>query len=165
MWKILAQNWYKLAARISNLLFCDCIQFLPYRPECWQCTKPLFNSFLHYIYSYKFIHTYKSTSMTILKNASRRKKKLPFLWLCWHVYKLRRRIPFCLCQFIIYTVTPLLKGQCHEIPIQLQFFFHESVSPKPLSISLGPFRIFSKSRGDIRSSIFCLDTFGWRVDR
>jgi hypothetical protein len=43
-----------------------------------------------------------------------------------------------------------LKGQCHEI---FDFwFFRESVSPKPLSISLGPFRIFSKIRGDIRSS-------------
>jgi hypothetical protein len=31
-------------------------------------------------------------------------------------------------------------------------FFHESVSPKPLSIPLGPFRIFSKIRGIIRSS-------------
>ncbi len=31
-------------------------------------------------------------------------------------------------------------------------FFHESVSPKPLSIALGPFRFFSKIRGDIRSS-------------
>ncbi len=31
-------------------------------------------------------------------------------------------------------------------------FFHESVSPKPLSIPLGSFRIFSKIRGDIRSS-------------
>ena len=31
-------------------------------------------------------------------------------------------------------------------------FFHESVSPKPLSIPLGPFRTFSKIRGDIRSS-------------
>ncbi len=31
-------------------------------------------------------------------------------------------------------------------------FFHESVSPKPMSIPLGPFRIFSKIRGDIRSS-------------
>jgi hypothetical protein len=26
-------------------------------------------------------------------------------------------------------------------------FFHESVSPKPLSITLGPFKIFSKIRG------------------
>jgi hypothetical protein len=31
-------------------------------------------------------------------------------------------------------------------------FFHESVSPKPLNILLGPFRIFSKIRGDIRGS-------------
>ncbi len=30
-------------------------------------------------------------------------------------------------------------------------FFHESVSLKPLSIPLGPFQIFSKIRGDIRS--------------
>jgi hypothetical protein len=29
-------------------------------------------------------------------------------------------------------------------------FFHESVSPPPQSIPLGPFRIFSKIRGDIR---------------
>jgi len=33
-----------------------------------------------------------------------------------------------------------LKGQCHEI---FDFwFFHESVTPKPLSIPLGPFRFF-----------------------
>jgi hypothetical protein len=31
-------------------------------------------------------------------------------------------------------------------------FFHESVSPKHLSIPLRPFRIFSKIRGDIRGS-------------
>ena len=31
-------------------------------------------------------------------------------------------------------------------------FFHESVSPQPQSIPLGPFRIFSKIRGDIRKS-------------
>ena len=43
-----------------------------------------------------------------------------------------------------------LKGQCQEI--FASGFFHESVSPKPLSIPLGPFRIFSKIRGDIRSS-------------
>jgi hypothetical protein len=43
-----------------------------------------------------------------------------------------------------------LKGQCHEI---FDFwFFHESVCPKPLSIPNGPFQIFSKIRGDIRSS-------------
>jgi hypothetical protein len=34
----------------------------------------------------------------------------------------------------------------------LLVFFHESVSPKALSIPLGPFRIFSKIHGDIRSS-------------
>ncbi len=33
----------------------------------------------------------------------------------------------------------------------LLVFLHESVSPKPLSIPLGPFRIFSKIREDIRS--------------
>jgi hypothetical protein len=43
-----------------------------------------------------------------------------------------------------------LKGQCHEI---FDFwFFHESVSPKPVSVPLGPFRIFLKIRGDIRKS-------------
>ncbi len=31
-------------------------------------------------------------------------------------------------------------------------FFHESVSPQPQSIPLGPFQIFSKIRGDIRKS-------------
>ncbi len=31
-----------------------------------------------------------------------------------------------------------------------QIFFHKSVSPRPLSIPLGPFRIFSKIRGYIR---------------
>ena len=35
----------------------------------------------------------------------------------------------------------------------LLVFFHESVSPKALSIPLGPFQIFSKIRGDIRSSM------------
>ncbi len=44
-----------------------------------------------------------------------------------------------------------LKGQCHEI---FDFkFFHESVSPKPLSIPLGPFRICSKICGNIGSSL------------
>ncbi len=33
-------------------------------------------------------------------------------------------------------------------------FFLESVSRKPLIIPLGSFRIFSKIRGDIRSSMF-----------
>ncbi len=46
--------------------------------------------------------------------------------------------------------TIVLKGQCHEI---FDFwFFHESVSLKPLSIPLGPFQIFAKICGDIRSS-------------
>jgi hypothetical protein len=42
-------------------------------------------------------------------------------------------------------------------------FLHESVSPKPLSIPLGPFRIFSKIRGDIRCPRFAtgvVDTGG-----
>jgi len=43
-----------------------------------------------------------------------------------------------------------LKGQCHEI---FSFcFFHESVSPQPWSIALGPFQIFSKICGDICKS-------------
>jgi hypothetical protein len=43
-----------------------------------------------------------------------------------------------------------VKGHCQEI---FDFwFFHESVSPKPLSIPLGPFLIFSKIRGDICNS-------------
>ncbi len=45
-----------------------------------------------------------------------------------------------------------LKGQCHEI--LCFWFFHESVSPKPLIIPWGPFRIFSKIHGDIHSSRF-----------
>jgi hypothetical protein len=32
------------------------------------------------------------------------------------------------------------------------WFFYESVSPQPQSIPIGPFRIFSKIRGDIRKS-------------
>ncbi len=43
-----------------------------------------------------------------------------------------------------------LKGQCLEI--FCFWFFHGSVSPQPQSISLGPFQIFSKIRGDIRIS-------------
>ncbi len=34
----------------------------------------------------------------------------------------------------------------------LQVFFHKSVSPKPLNVPFGTFRIFSKIRRDIRSS-------------
>ncbi len=44
-----------------------------------------------------------------------------------------------------------LKGQVSR-DFRLLVFFHESVSPKPLSIPLGPFRFFSKIREDIRSS-------------
>jgi hypothetical protein len=44
----------------------------------------------------------------------------------------------------LYTPKGHLKGQCLEI---FDFrFFHESVSPKPLSIPLGPFRIIYKIR-------------------
>jgi hypothetical protein len=42
------------------------------------------------------------------------------------------------------------KGHCHEICCF--WFFDESVSPQPQSIALGPFRIFSKIRGDNRKS-------------
>jgi hypothetical protein len=57
-----------------------------------------------------------------------------------------------------------LKGQCNKI---FDFwFFHDSVSPKPLSILLGLFKIFSKILGDIRSSrctIGVVDTGGkWK---
>ncbi len=41
-----------------------------------------------------------------------------------------------------------LKGQCHEI--FCFWFFHESLSPQPQSIPLGPFRIFLKICGDIQ---------------
>ncbi len=47
--------------------------------------------------------------------------------------------------------TQMFKGTVSR-DFRLLVFFHESVSPKPLSIPLGPFRIFSKIRGDIRSS-------------
>jgi hypothetical protein len=42
----------------------------------------------------------------------------------------------------------------------LQVFFHESPSPKPLIITLGSFRNFSKIRGDIRKSRCTTDTGG-----
>jgi hypothetical protein len=50
-----------------------------------------------------------------------------------------------------------LKGQCHKI-FNLSFF-HESASPKPLNLPLGPFRIFSKICGDISSSKCTIDVF------
>jgi hypothetical protein len=46
----------------------------------------------------------------------------------------------------------LLKKGTVSRDFLLLVFFHESVSPKPLSIPLGPFRIFPKIRGYIRSS-------------
>jgi hypothetical protein len=48
--------------------------------------------------------------------------------------------------------TLLLKGQCTRF--FASGFFLKSVSPKPLIIPLGPFRIFTKIRGDIRSLSF-----------
>ncbi len=48
------------------------------------------------------------------------------------------------------SVTHSLKGQCHKIFCFL--FFSWINFPQPQSIPLGPFRIFSKIRGDIRSS-------------
>ncbi len=57
-----------------------------------------------------------------------------------------------------------LKGQCHDF--STSGFFHKSVSPKLLSVPLGPFRFFSEIRGDIRSSRFTtgvVDTGGkWK---
>jgi hypothetical protein len=57
-----------------------------------------------------------------------------------------------------------LKGQCHEI---FYFRFSTWISfPKPLVIPLGPFRIFLKILGDIRSSRYTtgvIDTGGkWK---
>ncbi len=43
----------------------------------------------------------------------------------------------------------LAPKECSTIPARL---FYESVSPQPQSVLLGPFRIFSKIRGDIRKS-------------
>ncbi len=45
-----------------------------------------------------------------------------------------------------------LKGVWHEV--STSGFFHESVSPRPPSISLEPFWIFSKIRRDIRELMF-----------
>ncbi len=59
-------------------------------------------------------------------------------------------IIFCGLPQIPISIIKNLKGQCHEI--FCFWFFYESVTPQPQSIPLGPFRIFSKIRGDIRSS-------------
>jgi hypothetical protein len=57
-----------------------------------------------------------------------------------------------------------LKGQCHEI--STLGILHESVTPKPLSIPLGLFRVFSQILREIRSSrctIGVVDTGGkWK---
>ncbi len=50
-------------------------------------------------------------------------------------------------------VNMFLKGVWHEI-FDFRIFFRKSVSPGPLSIPLGPFRIFSKTRRDIRKWMF-----------
>jgi hypothetical protein len=67
------------------------------------------------------------------------------------VSKLTRFVAlFSTVQILLHKKIVFLKGQCHKI---FDFcFFHESASPKPLSIPLGPFQFFSKIRGDIRSS-------------
>ncbi len=61
----------------------------------------------------------------------------------------------------IYRTMIILKGQCHET--FASGFFHESVSPQPQSIPLGPFRIFSKIRGDIRKSRYGFSRLHWYV--
>jgi hypothetical protein len=72
---------------------------------------------------------------------------------------------FCGCLRIL--TENMLKGIYHRLitkqihdpsPLTRDFmtwdFFHKSVYPGPLSIPLGPFRIFSKIRGDIREWMF-----------
>ncbi len=57
-------------------------------------------------------------------------------------------VPVCFCYFVERSKpSKNLKGQCHEI---FCFWFFSWVSFPP--IPLGPFRIFSKIRGDIRKS-------------
>jgi hypothetical protein len=70
------------------------------------------------------------------------------MYVCGAVYSM------CNGQEYVFTTKKLLnlKGQCHKI--FCFWFFLESVSPNPLIIPLGPFRIFSKIRGYIRSSRF-----------
>ncbi len=58
----------------------------------------------------------------------------------------------CMYQVSYMQIGQRLKVAWHEI---FDFrFFHEPVSPRPPSIPLGPFWIFSKIRGDIREWIF-----------
>jgi hypothetical protein len=56
--------------------------------------------------------------------------------------------------FMVEAIIAVLKGQCHEI--FASGFFHDSFSPQPQSIPLGPFYIFLKIRGDIRKSRFAI---------
>jgi hypothetical protein len=44
-----------------------------------------------------------------------------------------------------------INSQKDSVRFSISGFIRDSVSPKPLSISLGPFRFFSKIRGDIHS--------------
>jgi len=60
-------------------------------------------------------------------------------------------IPQICQQKQLYLTVLLLKGTVSRDFLLLVFFMNQ-FPPKPLSIPLGPFRIFSKIRGDIRSS-------------
>jgi hypothetical protein len=57
--------------------------------------------------------------------------------------------------FASFSLRLALKGVWHEI--YAFRFLHKSASLGPLSIPLGPFRIFSKIRGDIRERMFNSD--------
>jgi hypothetical protein len=50
---------------------------------------------------------------------------------------------------LIYSVTHFIK-RVSDTRFSTSGFFHKSVSPGPLSILLGSFRLFSKIRGDFR---------------
>jgi hypothetical protein len=58
----------------------------------------------------------------------------------------------------------MIKGSLTR-DFRAQVFFHESVSPRPISIPLGPFWIFSKIRGDIRELMFiaCVNDTGEKL--
>jgi hypothetical protein len=59
--------------------------------------------------------------------------------------------PICRSTAFLIGLSVDIKGTVAR-DFRLLVFFHESVSPQLLSISLGPFLYFSKIRGDIRSS-------------
>ncbi len=77
---------------------------------------------------------------------------IQFFWLNWIVLSLTKKLYWFLHFRYLLPCFLRLKGQCHEIFCFCLFL--ESVSPKPLIITLGLFRIFSKFRGDIRSLRF-----------